>query len=345
MINSRNMNNSTYFLVIYEDLIYDVASFIGFYATPATAFVGLILNLFCSFILTDPKIKNKSYKYLLCKSIVGAAFCLINIGFQNSACTYCKENLLNSYRVQFYKLYVLKYFFSVLYMAETAIEFLQCYERYYKLKKSNAIYKLVNKLPVRYCFLILMTISMLLLMPNYFAYSIVYSNNYEKYAFYTTWFGKSNIYELYIIVLYGVFIISNIVGLNILNLLTVINLKQSCKQLSNISDSERRIKLSKSEVAFTKMIIITTANFSMCRLYNLVTIAISRIEIVEHIYFESATNLSKNLSYWLLTLNNSLNVLIFLVLNKNKNLKISNICLKYKQLIWFKQENLSRATN
>ena len=321
-----------------------MASSIGFYLNPATAFVGLILNLFCSYILTDPKINNKSYKYLLCKSIVGAAFCLISIGFQNSACTYCKENLFNSYRVQFYKLYVLKYLFSVLYLAETAIEFLQCYERYYKLKKPNFIYKLVNEIPVKYCFLILMSISMLLLMPNYFAYSIVYSNDYDKYAFYTTLFGKSKIYQYYIIFVYAVFIISNIVGLNFINLLTVINLKQACKRLSTISDSERRIKLSKSEVAFTKMIIITTANFSMCRFYNLVTIAISRTQIVDHVYYESITNLSKNLSYWFLTLNNSLNVLIFLVLNKNKDLKVSNcvsdlIHKKFLQLMLFNTQS------
>ena len=73
---------------IREDIFYKIGEACGFYVIPGTAVVGFVLNLVCCIILSNPKLKEKSYKFLMCKSIIGTLMGLITIGFLNLGCSF-----------------------------------------------------------------------------------------------------------------------------------------------------------------------------------------------------------------------------------------------------------------
>ena len=212
-------------------------------------------------------------------------------------------------------------------MLESAIEVLLSLNRYFILNKKNKINQFINIIPVKYSFTLLTLVSAALWIPNFLKYEIIYVKEYDKYAFVTTSYGNSKFYTYYMVIIYSFVLISNIVGLNLINVLTLINYKKFIRyKIQHTNDAQQKQKLNKSDIAFTNMIFYVTLNFSIVRLYSFVTLIIDRIQADKQVYFTVATNLSSNFSYWLLTVNYSLNAILFLALNKNKEIKLSNIC-------------------
>ena len=311
---------------IREDIFYRIGEACGYYVIPGTAAVGFVLNLICCIILSNPNLKEKSYKFLMCKSIIGTLMGLITIGFLNLGCSFCKDNLLSSYFVQFFKLYFIRHLGGILYLLESAVEILLSLNRYFIINKKNTINQLINITPVKYSFAFLTLLSAALWIPNYLKYEIIYVKEYDKYAFVATSYGNSKFYTYYRVTIYSFVLISNILGLNLINLLTLIKYKKFIRnKIRQTNDATQKQKLNKSDIAFTNMICCVTLNFSIVRLYSFVTLIIDRIQADKKVYFSVAANLSGNLSYWLLTVNYSLNVILFLALNKNREIKLSNI--------------------
>ena len=99
--------NETYLFPVNESIEW-YNSIFGYYFIPTISACGFLINLISLFRLNKYFNDNKIYGYLRCKFTIDMVICILVIGFQNAACTYCTKNKVNVLSLQIYRVYFLR---------------------------------------------------------------------------------------------------------------------------------------------------------------------------------------------------------------------------------------------
>lgn len=173
-----------------RDIYLKINDIIGYYIIPINCLISLIVNLFFCSLIYSLKKQSRFYDILLCKQLMEAGGGAIGLVWQNFHCTFCTEQIYNTYLFHFVRIYILRYPLSVLFNDNIVVEILLSYERYCKLNQETSM---INKIPVKYLFILMSTVFAILYIPDYLAIYIKYTgkDNIYIYAF-TESVGKQN---------------------------------------------------------------------------------------------------------------------------------------------------------
>lgn len=112
-----------------DDIWMRIGNIFGYYTIPIGSLILSALNfIFCIFVYRL-KMKTRFYHLLIARKFTGMLAALISIGFQNFACTFCFNQIYNTYLFHFYRLYVMRFTTLGLLMTGTVFEILLSYER------------------------------------------------------------------------------------------------------------------------------------------------------------------------------------------------------------------------
>ena len=119
-LNSSNTQNKTEF----KDFNMILGEVMGYYFIPGICFFGVITNvIFCS-ILHKLKDRPRFYNILLAKQSIDTLTSLIGIGWQNFHCTFCEDQVQNTYLFHFIRVYLSRFPLSVLYFNSVFLDIL-----------------------------------------------------------------------------------------------------------------------------------------------------------------------------------------------------------------------------
>ena len=152
-----------------KNIYFVISEVIGYYIIPAVNIISLLSNLiFCIIIL---KLKNSSrfYNILLAKQIQDILSAIVGIGWQNFHCTFCEDQVYNTYFFFYYRIYFLRFPMSVLYFNSILLDILIMIERYNKIYSKENFF---DKVPIKIIFPVMTIIVIILFLPDYFAIEI-----------------------------------------------------------------------------------------------------------------------------------------------------------------------------
>jgi hypothetical protein len=298
-----------------EDFIYVTSQIFGYYIIPITAIIGLIIYLGLFILLLRSKLLiNIKYHILLYRILNLLILFVIYIGYQNDACKFCIDRKYNSYSSQFYSLYIRKYLSRVISMTQSCFEVLISFERFCILNKKNNV---LDKISLKFLYITCIVIFGLSRLVDFFSSKIEYSPDKNQFYLTTTSIGNSRWYFYYSIAIsfgyYGICMVI-VIFLNIFNInfyKKFINQKK--KMLSN-TDSNN---MSKSEIRFTLIIIVTTTIFLLSLFNNLIANLFVLLYSSDQRIFSKIANLFLTISYEILLLTFFIDFFLYIALDNN----------------------------
>jgi len=319
-----------------------VTRIVGHYVIPSICVIGIFLNLICILVLARNKEFNqRMYKLLLFKIVIETLSLLIGVGFNDLICF---KDCFSKYSTNYYLRLLYKIlrivagnFFIVATLSEIGLN----YDRYLMLKRKDNFF---NKMKLRYLFLIYILIGFVLFFPEIFAYkyeNVPIGNNNASIFDYSI-FGESDIYSYYILVTITTYNFISIVIFTAMNIFLIIEYKKFIKRKTTnvlyriatipqiILGQERNHTIAiscnpkRSEINFTKMILILNIIFVLIRSINLIMIVLFRMDKLSHVKLLTIpTILARNISYLTVFSSYITNIFILTKFNKDflKNLK------------------------
>ena len=112
-----------------DDIWMQIGNVFGYYLTPIAAFFLLFNNTVFCILLRRLKMNTRFYNILMAKEISRAAGGIVGIGWQNLHCSYCENQIYNTYFFHFYRIYILRIPLSMIFLNEPFFEILLNYER------------------------------------------------------------------------------------------------------------------------------------------------------------------------------------------------------------------------
>jgi hypothetical protein len=306
----NNFTNSSN--VIQNTLDYKINQLLGYYIIPISSLLGAILGItYLLFLSYLNFLRQRKYRLIFSKLISLVLMSLIFINYQNRACILCPETLYNSYGFEFYGLYILRYPREIIWFLVGCFEMYINYDRYCILndKKNHRL----HKMPVKYIYLMFFVISFTISLPDILAYQIKYSNEMDKYFYELTWFGQTDFYNLYILIVIGAFYLIQMIVLIMFNSL---NLKAYNQFIKKKQSTEKKIR--RSELLFSKMIIIETTFYIFNLMINYVVILTARYGFnfsTENSYY--LINILRNLNYEFIILACINDIIVLISFDKN----------------------------
>jgi hypothetical protein len=309
---SQNTVNGTYSNAANQrDAAYILGEVIGYYLMPGASLIAFFLNFTICYILKNKNFKNRFYSLLFCRSFLIMILSAFTVGFQNAACTYCQENIYNTYPSLFYKLYILRFCSVIIILAEGFFEIVLNLDRYLTLTNKKMW---PNKIYIKVYFVVFIIIGIVAIIPDYMALQITYSNELNLYFFSYNGFGKSIIYNLYyIIIIFAVYIIQ-LASLAVINVKLI---KEYKRFLSKKAALKLKISKKERETKFTKIIIITSSIYLIFRMINFLSVLLFRLATLKGLKYYAPTNLILNFSYLFMGLIYIVNVLIYISIDQN----------------------------
>lgn len=227
-------------------------------------------------------------------------------GFQNANCSFCKERLVNTYKLQVWNI-MLRWISQVLWISCGFFELVVCYDRYELLYSKSRL----NEIPVKFIFLGLVFLSILLWIPDYMALELQsIQHNLDQYTLTYTEFGQSSCYNVYmtsVSVLCCLFIMASLIVLNTMN---VVKYKELITFVS-------RRRLSIEESMFTRMILITVSWFVATGVLLIISVPVNRIAIYYRVYYHPAINLLRATSFFMSCVYYLFDPIIYLIFDVN----------------------------
>lgn len=300
-----NISSSIYFLNI--NTMNSISNAFGYFLIPVISVIGLFLNLSITILLGKNKFKHKFYKYLGCKTVIDLIICINGIGFMNSFCSICQENVSNTLLVQIYKLHLVKNSLRVLLALSSLFEVFLSLNRYMTItNKKNIFTDIRTRILIPGLFLF----SFLLLVP-YLLWITIQKQGTEYIIIYNLSSKLAMVHSLIVLFFEFLFPIASVFFLNI-----IIHTSYQ-KRLKN--RSVRPIR----KVKFIKIVLILGVLFLIVRGCDFIVSIIKRLltffkmdsECSE--YTESWINLVRQITFLMLYLSLSLNVIIYYLMDKN----------------------------
>lgn len=337
-----------------ETLI-NLTRIIGHYVIPSICAIGVILNLTCITILIKNKEFNlRMYKLLVFKILIETISLLIGLGFNDAICF---KDCFSEYSINYYlRIFVLllRIIAGSLFVSATLSEIGLNYERYLMLKRKINTF---NKIELKYLFLVYILIGFAIFFPEIFAYKYenVPKHNNNSIFDYSS-FGESDLYSYYMVISITTCNFISIVIFTAMNILLIIEYKKFVKRKSAfyfyritviphiIFGDDRNYNSSmtiaanpkRSEINFTKMILILNIIFVLIRSLNLIMVVLFRKDKLNHVQMLNvSTILTRNIGFLTIFISYTINIFILIKFNRDfKNILFN--CLK-SVLIFFKR--------
>ncbi len=228
---------------------------------------------------------------------------------QDFACTFCPEQIANTYLFHFYRIYILRFPIGTLFNVGCILEILLSCERYCSLRDKEIS---ISKIPVKFIIIGGSLFFAILFIPDYMAIEIKYSGSGDIYLFSLTAVGQSKWYPYYYVAYYGIFYIFVIGSLTSLNILTV-------RALHLLILRRGR---QKGVYGITRMIIFTNTYYILVRILHVISLGIFQIEKNYGIYYSPSTNLLREFAYLILIFSYVANIFVYVYFDKDIRNKI-----------------------
>lgn len=171
-----------------KDIYRYLGEVMGYFIIPGVCIFGVLTNtIFCVKIVKLKK-RARFYNILLAKQIIDMLTCLISIGYQNFHCTFCEDQVYNTYFFQFYRIYLLRYPANILYFASILLDILIITDRYVKIFSKKYF---AEKFPVKMITSVIVLINIVLFIPDYLAIKIAPTDREDIYIHTFTNIGKT----------------------------------------------------------------------------------------------------------------------------------------------------------
>lgn len=282
----------------------NIINVIGYYVIPYLGVFGLITNGFFMIVFGNLLKKHKIYTFLLAKSFFEFIGSLSITWFYNAIClTDCIQ--LFPYSLMVFRFVIQRYIGNVFFQCSGFSEVLLAYDRYMMLKNRK---NFITRLKPIYLIGFTVGLNLVLYMPDLFSLKAIQITNDTLFnsILMPTAFGSSKFYSIYLISLLGSENLLTCIILVILNILLIYEYKRYIhgkirkteQNTSNFDGSSSMIgpsnkisenctpsqdnnrkmikKIKKSELRFSKMIIISSLIFGFIRSINLITIIVYR---------------------------------------------------------------------
>ena len=300
-----------------------ISDCIGYYLITIVSSMGLILNLIGIKMMLSKSLKHDFYKFLLFKTTCDSLVCLFGIGYLNNDCLSCLSNTNNTYGALFYQLYIIKMPVRVTLLVSALAEIYLTFKRMTYLSinnQSNSNVKKTKNIPNIYIMLNIILFPISIAVLPYFAIQIKEINQTGIYFFNTTNFGKSEFYRFYALGALVAESVLPIMLLTLLNLGVLVKFKKRMKKklrfCTNTADFIKR-----SEINFTKMILILTGVFIITHFLDLLGSIENRLILCFAVEFtpplKSILNLFRQLTYLFLYIQYAFNIVIYIANDQN----------------------------
>ena len=289
----------------------------SYYLISIVSLVGFFLNLASINLLTNKRLKHKFYKYLKCKSICDTAVCLLGIGYLNSNCFQCVDGSYGTFAMLFYKLYIIKFAYRITLLSSALSEIYLNLNRIFSFSNRN---NLLNNMPVKYYMTCVVLTPVVFAVIPYLGVEIKRMNESNMYSVSTTSFGKTAFFQYYVLLSLALESVLPTLILISINLVVLIKFRQRMNFKINMNIQTTSF-IKKTEVRFTKMILILTGTFTLTRFLDM----ISAISYRYVNYFQikcdedakSAINFFRQFTYLLLFLQYVFNIFVYVKVDPN----------------------------
>lgn len=299
------------------DVINHISEIVGYYVIPVVSLIGILLNIFSTFILRKKELKHYSYKYLWVKAIIDLTICILGLGYNYSLCLGCDSTNSNTYELLFYQWYVININTRVILAVSSLHEIYMITERYYAIKGEKKWFLNIKlKFYVPSIFLIPVLVSILIFM----AIEIKPEENGDLYYWTLSEYGESMFFKILssIIILPESLLLVMI--LTIMNILTTKAFIEYSRKKATLKNQNKRVK-DKQKIQFTRMMIILTILYIVTALFDDATAMLTRITIYLDIEFSSHTialfNCARQLSLLMIFASHSFDVFIYVPMDQN----------------------------
>ena len=187
------------------------------------------------------------------------------------------------------------------------------YERYNLLYNRTSY---LSNLPIKYLFTYYLLFHVLMHIPEYFAFEIIYTKEKNSYSARFTNFGKTQFYNIYVVLYAGIYYFIIFFGLIILNGLNLRKYRKFLKYRKHFKTSNKQ-KLSRKEKTFTLMIIITTSSFILTMIFNFLAIAQIRLFYISGVLYNPIINIVRAFNYWFVGFNYLMDPFVYLIIDVN----------------------------
>lgn len=195
------------------------------------------------------------------------------------------------------------------------------------LDRFNLMYSntsVFEKIPLKYLILICVLFHVTLSIPDIISHEILYLEQYQKYTYSLSTFGKSKYYNLHVIIYAGSYYLMILLSLIYLNYKNIVKYRELVKYAASRSRAHQK-KFFKGERKFTRMIIITTFLCLYVLIVSIVAIAFTRIYYLQGIFYDPLVNIIRGFYYLMMTLYCMTDQLIYLYIDD----KLRKIIINY----------------
>ena len=183
------MINSSYENITSEKDFYKVlGEVMGYYMIPGICVIAVLTNLIFCIIIIGFKKRPRFYNILLAKQIFDMFGTLIGVGWQNFHCTFCEDQVHNTYFFQFFRVYLLRFPISVIYLTSVTIDLLISHERYCKVYSKKNFMEILS---VKAIVCLITVIIIILFIPDYLAIEILPTDRDNVFIHTFTKLGKT----------------------------------------------------------------------------------------------------------------------------------------------------------
>ena len=313
-----NVSNTTSNNFVFDNALLDrISDIIGFYFITLVSIIGLALNLFSIKLLMHKSLKHEFYKYLKCKSIFDSIVCLIGVGYLNNNCLHYRPNFYNTYGILFYLLYLIRVPIRMTLLASALSEVYLTFNRIFTFTSKTNILKNIS---IKYYMTFIWTLSISLVGVSYFSVNIKETNQTGMFYWSPSTFGMSGFYKSYILVMLVVETVFPALMLTISNIIILISFKQRMNTKINLQVQSIGL-IKKSEIRFTKMILILTGLFMSIKFFDMLSSISFRYATFYYNNFSKFTisliDIFRQLSYLLIFMQYVLNIFIYVVIDPN----------------------------
>ena len=284
-----------------------ISNIFGYFIIPGLSAIGMVLNLLITILLGKNKFKHKFYKYLCCKTIIDVMICFNGIGFMNSYCSICQENISNTFLLQIYRQHLVKNSLRVLLSISSLFEVFLSLNRFMTILNKKNIFSDIRTS-------ILMTVIFLICFTLFIPYLILITIQEHKKK-YIIVYNFSNPFAIFHSLIVGC--VEFIIPLFSVFVLNILIHKSYQKRIKDRTVKPiRKVKFIKIVVLLgTLYLIVRSCDFFVSIIKRLCYFFKMNKEYSD--YSESWINLIRQISFSMLYLSLSLNVIIYFLFDKN----------------------------
>ena len=224
--------------------------------------MGFFSNFSISIVLIAQKkiLSHSLYKYLLVKAIIDVIICLFGIGYFKTNCAYC--SVTNTYAILIYQWYAIRINLKTLFMISSFHEIFLIVQRYLVIQNSS---KWFMNIKLKFYVTGIVLGSFLVSIPSFFAIEIQPEEKGDLHYWRVSKFGKTIMMKAYaILCILPETVVPSIV-LVVMNIVTLRAFKKRLKIKARIK-KQQKIMFKKSEIRYTRIILIMSTLFVITRL-------------------------------------------------------------------------------